>query len=72
MKIEDWFRLESEIVHMVVVLGNNNMKEDMHSLDDIRKDIRRNYESYSLAKGNEEIEPYRELTKDIDPTRGIK
>ena len=72
MEIREWFKLDSEITHMIVVLGNNNMKEEMYALDDIHSKLFSQLDSYDIGKANEEIEFFRELTKDIDPTRGIK
>lgn len=57
---------------MIVVLGNNNMKEEMYALDGIHSKLFSQLDSYDIGKANEEIEFFRELTKDIDPARGIK
>ena len=72
MEIREWFKLDSEITHMIVVLGNNDMTEEMYALDDIHSKLFSQFDLYDIGKANEEIEPYRELTKDIDPVRKLE
>lgn len=69
MKIEEWFKLDSEITHMIVVLGNNHMNEDMRNLDKLHSKLMFQFDSYKLKDANEEIDYYRELTKNIDHVR---
>lgn len=69
MKIEEWFKIDSEITHMIVVLGNNNLENDMFSLDELHSKLFLRFNEYELDEVNLALEYYRKKTKDIDPVR---
>lgn len=69
MKIEEWFKIDSEITHMIVVLGNNNLDNDMFSLDELHSKLFLRFNEYELDEVNLALEYYRKKTKDIDPVR---
>ena len=69
MKIEEWFKIDSEITHMIVVLGNNNLENDMFSLDELHSKLFLRFNEYELDEVNLALEYYRKKTKDIAPVR---